>query len=162
MKTRPSQPVPAFSLRQARPADFDFLWRLTAVTMRDYVGAIWGWDDDWQRRRFLENFEPGYWKVVNAFGRDIGGVAVRRLPKEIFLADLQILPPYQNLGIGTAIIERLKSEAKDKCLVISLNVLKSNPRARRLYERLGFHMVEQASTPEKDLMVILPLSEGNE
>lgn len=39
--------------------------------------------------------------------------------------------------LGTAIIEGLKAEAKAAGVPLDIGIEKDNPRARRLYERLG-------------------------
>ena len=45
------------TFRPALDGDFEFLWRLHQVTMRDYVDKTWGWDDAFQLQRFRETFQ---------------------------------------------------------------------------------------------------------
>lgn len=69
----------------------------------------------------------------------VGRLRVIRSDGSIELAGIQLLPSYQSRGIGTAVIEGLKAEAADHgCMLELLGVEKDNPRARALYERLGF------------------------
>jgi GNAT superfamily N-acetyltransferase len=59
-----------------------------------------------------------------------------------FLARIEILPGYQNQGIGTAIMKALIQRAKNNTSPIMLRVFKINP-ARNLYHRLGFQLIRQ-------------------
>ena len=69
------------------------------------------------------------------------GAQVRRIE----LAGLQLRPGSQGHGIGTAVIRGLQDEAARHRVPLELRVEKDNPRARRLYERLGFtHVGEDA------------------
>ena len=48
-----------------------------------------------------------------------------------------MLPAFQNQLIGTNLIGELKAEAEQKRQPLFISVEKDNPRAQRLYERLG-------------------------
>ncbi len=61
----------------------------------------------------------------------------------LYLALLEIAPDFQNEGIGTTLISDLIKEGKGLGLPVELHVLKSNRKARRLYERLGFGIIEE-------------------
>jgi ribosomal protein S18 acetylase RimI-like enzyme len=54
------------------------------------------------------------------------------------IAGLQILPAYQGRGLGSDVVSRLVAEAHVAGLPVELGVEHDNPRARALYERLGF------------------------
>ena len=55
----------------------------------------------------------------------------------------QLHPALQGLGVGKALIEGLIDEARAAGASIHLKVLSGSP-ARRLYERLGFEVEEEA------------------
>jgi GNAT superfamily N-acetyltransferase len=55
---------------------------------------------------------------------------------------LRVLPTFQNLGIGTRLIASAERRLKARGFRLSeLGVEKDNPRAQRLYERLGYQVV---------------------
>ena len=60
-----------------------------------------------------------------------------REPERWFLAAIEIAPPHQRQGVGSAIITRLCLDADAMGLPVDLRVLKVNP-AIDLYQRLGF------------------------
>lgn len=125
------------SLRSTSPEDREFLWNLHRDTMREYVEEVWGWDEAWQRERFLERFDPDERRIVELDGVSVGAIQVDRQADHIFLKNLHITPSHQNRGVGTQLIESLIEEADEREVPLRLQVLKVNP-SRRLYERLGF------------------------
>ena len=142
-----------FGLRAATETDCDFLWYLTATTMRDYIAKVSGWDEAFQEKRFWCTFDPARWRVLIVDGKNAGGFAIDHHPHVLFLADLQLLPEYQGHGIGSAIIGALTAEARGTGRPLLLQVLDNNPRARRLYERLGFSFVCPSPVPHYSVMV---------
>jgi ribosomal protein S18 acetylase RimI-like enzyme len=76
-------------------------------------------------------------------GEDAGVLQVESYVDEIFLALILIAPAFQGQGLGTAVICDVQAQARAAGLPLTLQVLKANPRARRLYERLGFEVVEE-------------------
>lgn len=58
---------------------------------------------------------------------------------------MALLPEFQGRGIGTKLIQAVMGEAAGLGLPLRLQVLKAN-RARRLYERLGFHVYAETAT----------------
>jgi ribosomal protein S18 acetylase RimI-like enzyme len=58
---------------------------------------------------------------------------------------IQLMPSLQGKGIGTRLLQSLVQEAREAGAGLKLSVLKANP-ARRLYERMGFVVVEEKAT----------------
>jgi len=75
-------------------------------------------------------------------GQRSGAVQIDRIPEEIRLVDIALLPGFRQRGIGSAILALLIEEANRSALPLALTVSKSNARARRLYERCGFQVTE--------------------
>jgi ribosomal protein S18 acetylase RimI-like enzyme len=73
---------------------------------------------------------------------DAGILLVERLPHEVQLHILYLLPSFQGLGIGSALVSSLQREAAERRVPLRLKVLKVNP-AKRLYERMGFSVEEE-------------------
>lgn len=129
-----------YELRPAVEADYDFLYALVSGTMREYVAATWGWDEAFQRRLFRERFQAAAWQIVVLDGQPAGALSMRRGTQEIFLSNLHILPGQQGRGLGTSLVRAILDEARAARVPVALTVLKANPRARELYERLGFRV----------------------
>ena len=114
--------------------------------MQDYVAQTWGeWNEELQARMFTHWFEPAQFQIVVIDGQDAGLISVERCPAELFLATIEILPEYQNRGVGRAVMRDVLAQAQAQGLPVGLQVLKVNP-ARRLYERFGFSVVGETTT----------------
>ncbi len=75
-------------------------------------------------------------------GTRVGRVLTELRPGCLRLVDIAVLPEYQGLGIGTATLLRLQSEADRHGVALRLSVRASN-RALKLYTRLGFSIFAQ-------------------
>ena len=61
----------------------------------------------------------------------------------LHLHGLFILDAFQGQGLGSAVIRRLKEQYCGRMKAIELGVHRSNLRAKALYDRLGFSIVQQ-------------------
>lgn len=111
--------------------------------MRVYVEPIWGWHEDWQEEYFRKKFDTKDRQIIVIDGRDAGVLVVEELPDEIHISLIEILPEFQGRGTGTMILNRLTREATSRQTLLSLHVLRTNQPAKRLYERLGFRIIEE-------------------
>lgn len=126
--------------RRASEEDRDFLYRLHVTTMREVIEATWGWDEEWQRSDFAKRFGESQYFVIEADGAAIGALCLERRPDAIYILELQLLPEYQRIGIGTGVIRGVIRDAALQHLPVALSVVQANQRAKRLYERLGFEV----------------------
>ena len=101
-----------WTLRSTTADDRDFLFALHRSSMRPYVDATWGWDDDEQARMFDQNFDPAGQQIVQLDGVDAGMLAVEETDEEICLAVIEIHPRFQRRGLGTEIIQSVLDEAQ--------------------------------------------------
>lgn len=130
------------ALREATPDDEAFLFALHRDAMREYVDAIWGWNEEWQRAHFSEHFAAARNAIIvrtAAVARDIGRVSLTRHWRMIFLRDIELIATERNRGIGTAVVRAVLALARDADRHVELLVLNCNP-AQRLYARLGFRV----------------------
>lgn len=80
--------------------------------------------------------------VITCDGRDVGRLALSRHPDGIHVVDIALLTRERSRGIGTAVLEAVIEAATGTDRDVTLYVDRGNP-ARRLYERLGFEVVEE-------------------
>jgi ribosomal protein S18 acetylase RimI-like enzyme len=99
--------------------------------------------EDWTRQTILDAKPDCMLSVIKYDGRPIGRLRVVRTQTSITLAGIQLLPAYQNQRIGSTLIEQLRREADLKRVPLFISVEKDNPRAQRLYERLGCRIIGQ-------------------
>jgi len=138
-------PMPPIGFRHSTERDVDFLYAMHVATMKYYVDQTWGWDDAFQESVFRKNYVPAKIRVITFDGEDIGMISLEERDDVIFLRSIEILPTHQNQSIGARIIQHIIADAIPKQKPVLLNVLKVNP-AKRLYERLGFSVIEETDT----------------
>jgi ribosomal protein S18 acetylase RimI-like enzyme len=139
------------TLRPADPSDEPFLFTLYCSTREEEL-ASWGWNDA-QREAFLRmqfNARQQHYRRLDApaeqyiicrEGRPIGWLATIHDQRALWLADIALLPHQRNNSIGTALIQDLLATAANAGTVVRLHVLHGN-RAIRLYQRLGFRIID--------------------
>jgi ribosomal protein S18 acetylase RimI-like enzyme len=129
-------------LRPASARDREFLYSVYRVNMRDVVEQTWGWDDAWQLAEFEQRCERFSVSVIEVDSRAVGGLFLEERPDSLYVHELQVAPASQGRGIGTAVMKRVIEQAADRGLPVVLSVVPANPRARSLYERLGFRATD--------------------
>ncbi len=139
------------SLRDAVPGDRDFLLRVYSSTRAEEL-ATTGWTDEQKATFCLMQFEaqdshyrahyPGAtYQVIESGNSPAGRLYVDRWTKEIRIMDIALLPEFRGRGIGAHVLESLMNEATSSKRTLSIHVERYNP-ALRLYDRLGFRLVE--------------------
>jgi ribosomal protein S18 acetylase RimI-like enzyme len=148
---------PAYRIRPATLEDTDFLADVV-VTATRAQGRLHGDFDEpawrrafttWTGKQIRGEVPDSTTSVIESGGRRVGRLRVTRRTDRIELSGIQLLPQVQGHGIGTEIIEDLKAEAKAAGIPLDIGVEKDNPRARRLYERLGCVQVAEDEQEHK-------------
>lgn len=136
-----------FTLRPATAGDYAWLWELKRLTMREYVEQTWGyWDEAAQEAFFRRSYRSDTVQLVLVEGRNAGLLHVERERSDLFLANIQIHPAFQNRGLGSAVIRTVLDSARSLQLPVRLQVLQVNRAAQQLYLRLGFTVATQTPT----------------
>ena len=131
--------------------DFDFLFKLKKEDLKKYVDNIWGWNDNDQIERLRidleENLEQKNVIIYN--DTKVGVFSFYMIENNVCrINEINILKEYQNLGIGSYILENKLKENSDKNIRTILQVFKDNP-ALNLYKRLGFRIYDETETHYK-------------
>jgi ribosomal protein S18 acetylase RimI-like enzyme len=143
--------VTPYSLRAAVDADLTLTYAITRDAMLVYVERTWGvWDEAEQLDKHRRNFTPATHRIVVVGGQDVGLLAAEDEPHELWLVKLYLLEDARGRGLGSALVRRVIDEADRAGKGVRLRVLRSNPRAKALYERLGFRVVGEE--PERFFM----------
>jgi ribosomal protein S18 acetylase RimI-like enzyme len=136
-----------FTLRQCTDSDRDWAYALKREAYLEVVERQFGpWDEEKQRRMFSERWNPAISRIILVDDAAVGLVATEERPDELWIDEIQLTADWQGKGFGTAVLLDLLSRAKEARKPVRLRVLLENPRARRLYERLGFCVTGQTAT----------------
>jgi len=127
--------------------DFDFGYNVKKTVFKEYIVKTWGdWNEGEQLSSYKNNFKLENNYLIKNKGTKIGWLSFKELHENININQIFILPEYQNKGIVTIIIDRIKNIGKKKNKNISLRVLKCNMKALKLYEKLKFVKYEETKT----------------
>lgn len=132
-------------LRAARPDDAADLLEIQRQVFEDGISNV---SDELEsiedRKSEIETLGDGrLWLVAEHEGRVVGSLELHRSPPvflhhHLFLA-IELHREYRGGGIGSALMKQGAAWAKHNGYeFIRLGVLDTNPRAKALYERLGY------------------------
>lgn len=141
----------------ATAADIPFLRALyRACRLPELLMTPWSTDqklaflDDQftlQHNHFLKLYRKGDFHLIRQTGRLVGRLSFDRNDRGWALIDILLTADGRSQGIGTAVIRWMQqsviaAEAKQ----LRLSVAHNNPRARKLYDDLGFRETEATAT----------------
>lgn len=135
-----------YVLRDSNENDIEFILNLRRKTIKPYVEAIWGWDETFQTKDFLENFQPELNKIVTYGGHDIGVLERYESEFVVNISEIHIEPAYQGKGIGSSILKTVIEQAREMNKTVKLGAFKKNHGAIKLYEQLGLHQTGETET----------------
>lgn len=124
--------------RPATSADFEVTLAIKKQALGPYIEQVWGWEDEFQRAFHSENFKPDSTTLLLYEGQEIGLLEAEEQPDCFFIQSLLIVPEFQGRGIGTALLNEFITKALAVNKPVRLDVLQVNKSALKLYQRLGF------------------------
>ena len=130
-----------FSFRRVAPHDFAFCWSTYREAMKPLTIELMQWDEASQRHGIEEALGDEGTSILVASDADAGWLHVIETRRDIYLGHLYLAPHQRNHGLGTKFLRWMGERATRKDKTFTLEVLKNN-RARGLYERLGFRIIE--------------------
>jgi len=139
------------SYRPVEDDDLPFLAELYASTRREEVAQT-GWPPEAQEAFLRQQHEAQHahysahrgdseWLIVERDGEAIGRLYWSEGPENLHVTDISLVPAQRGRGLGGAILRDMLAMASATGKGVSIYVEKFNP-ARRLYDRLGFRVVE--------------------
>ncbi|MBW4623786.1 MAG: GNAT family N-acetyltransferase [Cyanosarcina radialis HA8281-LM2] len=131
-----------FTLRPTSADDAPLFYSVIDRTMREFVLTTWGaWDEARVRREADEKSRDPNARAIQVADVSVGVFVVDRSPTHIELQQIYLLPEYQRMGIGTALLNSVIADGAQSKIPVRLRVLAVNP-AKNFYERFGFVVTE--------------------
>ena len=135
------------NLRPGHEKDSKFIYLVKKTTLKSYIEQTWGsWDEKFQVSRHNKNFMSEVYQIIQYKGIDIGVQKIQEDSTSVEIDIIEILPEYQNKGIGTHLLNNIITYSIQKNKSVSLQVLKVNIRALNLYKHLGFQVINENDT----------------
>ena len=141
----------SLSLRPVLPKDEAFVYQLLYENFYEKLAA-WAWDPairqpllnmqiQGQRATYSAMYPHADHGIIVFDGDSVGRLLVDRGPEIHTLVDITIRKQNRGAGMGTVLVRSLCIEAEMMRKPLRLQVAADN-RARNLYQRLGFRMLE--------------------
>ena len=138
-----------YALRTAQQDDLHFLFDVSTKAMlpiRKTQQPNLELDLEQEFKEYSQKFVPEKIQVIQFNGIDVGRLRVVRSAGEIYIGGIQILPSFQDKGIGSAVFTDLVKEADKLQVPIKLEVAKVNEVAKKFYKKFGFISVGEKGT----------------
>jgi len=135
-----------YLLKSAAMDNYDFIYNVKKLTLKEHIERIWGWDEAYQQNDFRQCFIPQKNKIIVYDNEEIGYVETNEEDNIVHIVELEILPKFQGEGIGSSIIKDIIEYADASEKKVRIGCFKINTGATRLYERLGFKVLEETKT----------------
>lgn len=125
-------------LRPAIEEDESALFEIHRAVFHGHIEAIWGWNEEWQWSNFKNEVMCCDTSILELDGRTIGYIQVREEQNQMYVQNIALCQSVQGCGIGSDLVKQLQQRASDRNILLTLSVFRTNDRALRFYERLGF------------------------
>ncbi|MGC1633253.1 MAG: GNAT family N-acetyltransferase [Gelidibacter sp.] len=111
---------------------------ILCTSLKPYLEKLWHWDEVHQRTIHKKKFTPVKTSLIKFHEQIVGFMVVSEKDQEIYIENLLIGQYFQNLGIGTEVMQRMIQKSISEKKVIRLQVFKINIKAQKFYEDLEF------------------------
>ena len=129
-------------LHQATANDVKFFWDVFRASMKDYITQTRGeWNEQREEAQFRNQLHLSAAQVIRCKNLEVGFVMAPIKDNARWIHTICIVPEHQNKGIGAEVVRSIIAEAETQYMSLYLSVLIVIP-ARRLYERIGFAVIE--------------------
>lgn len=128
-------------LVERRDSQYSYLHTLVALNGNEVIGCCVSYEGEKLhalRRAFID-------EALASFGIDYSAMEDETQAGELYIDSLAVDARYQGRGIATALLKATCEKALALHLPAGLLVDKGNPAAKRLYTRLGFRYVNDAT-----------------
>lgn len=138
-------------LRPVQDDDAELVFAIYASTREEELAQVpWGHAEKEaflrmqfaaQDRHYRQTFPNASHDLIISGSDVLGRLYVDRAPDAVLVVDIALLPQARGRGIGTMLLQRVLDQAAAADKPVRIHVEQFNP-ARRLYERLGFRVIE--------------------
>ena len=132
-------------MRSATAAGLPFLQSVFLDSMKESISAARnGWDVGHETAQFQRQLVLETTRVIEQAGLSVGFVMTVHTDEDVQIHTLCIAPEFQDRGIGSHIVRLVIQEARELRVGVTLSALNVNTRARALYNRLKFVVINDS------------------
>ena len=131
------------SLQATSEADFEELFALRVLAMRESLQRLGRFDEQRSRERFRSSFDADWTRHILLAGERVGFVAVKPTDQGLLLDHLYIHPDTQGRGVGAQVLAAVLADADARRLPLFVTALRDSG-SNRFYQRHGFIVVSDS------------------
>lgn len=135
-----------YNLREISWLDKEFIYQVKKESNFMYIENIWGWDEDYQIQDINTDFKLSDYKIIVLENKDIGFIQLDESGNTFNITEIHIVPEYRGQAIGSHIINDILRDDKNHDKTITIGCFLLNQRAKNLYEKLGFKIINETET----------------
>lgn len=122
--------------------EFDSLFSVVKQAIYAHVDAVFGWNDDVQRKRLMNDYESNWFNWIYQEGQRVGMLCFKPYDNALHVHLLVVFPEFQNQKLGEKVMNYVHHQA---CLQgrgsITLSSFVRNEPAVRFYKSLGYRVI---------------------
>ncbi|MEZ8188865.1 GNAT family N-acetyltransferase [Vibrio sp. 10N.286.46.A8] len=127
--------------------EFEELFACVKQGLFIHVDSVFGWDDDFQRQRLLNEYNPSWFHWVYLGKQRVGLVCFKPYDNAYHVHLLIISHQYQDQSIGKKVMSRIHEKAhQEQRNQVTLSSFRSNTRAISFYQALDYQIVDDSDT----------------
>ncbi|MCZ4310351.1 MULTISPECIES: GNAT family N-acetyltransferase [Vibrio] len=125
--------------------EFEELFACVKQGLFIHVDSVFGWDDDFQRQRLLNEYNPSWFHWVYLGKQRVGLVCFKPYDNAYHVHLLIISHQYQDQSLGKKVMSRIHEKAhQEQRNQVTLSSFRSNTRAISFYQALGYQVVDDS------------------
>ncbi|NVN79955.1 N-acetyltransferase [Vibrio sp. Scap24] len=127
-------------------SEFEELFACVKQGIFEHVDNVFGWDDDFQRNRLLNDYHPSWFHWIYSKKERAGLVCFKPYDNAYHIHLLIIYPQYQGKMLGKEVMSLIHNKAlREQRNQITLSSFRSNTHAIRFYEALGYQVIDESN-----------------
>ena len=125
--------------------EFEELFACVKQGLFIHVDNVFGWDDEFQHNRLLNDYQPSWFHWVYRGKEKIGLVCFKPYDNAYHIHLLIISPQYQDQSLGKKVMSLIHEKAhQEERNQVTLSSFRSNTRAISFYQALGYQIVDDS------------------
>ena len=126
-------------------SEFEELFACVKQGIFEHVDNVFGWDDEFQHNRLLNDYQPSWFHWVYRGKEKIGLVCFKPYDNAYHIHLLIISPQYQDQSLGKKVMSLIHEKAhQEQRNQVTLSSFRNNTRAIRFYQSLGYQVIDDS------------------
>ncbi len=131
-------------LQQTQNEEFDSLFSVVKQGIYSHVNAVYGWCDEFQYKRLLNDYEPHWFHWVYLKGERVGMLCFKPYGRAFHIHLLIVFPEFRNQQVGKRVMDYIHELTREQGRsTVTLSSFIRNKPAVRFYKSLGYQVIKR-------------------